>query len=114
MCKWVGEPGAVRGWDLLLWGLYPRNALQGWLLLPCGVYGYDAVPCGVSLRIFRPFKPHTMSCWELLSSDRIESGGLRAGQLLSPGLLQPDIVRGGLLLPQHVCSAAVRGGLRVR
>ena len=94
-------------WDILPWGVDPRHALQLWLLLPRGVQEHDTLPCRVSLRVVRPIKPQRVRSWELLSLPCVERGGLCAGQLLSKGLLEPELVQRRLLLPQRVSAATV-------
>ena len=72
MHEQVGEPADVQGWELLHSGLNQWQSVQRRLLLPCGVQEYDAVPCGVSLRVLQHVKPDYMRCGELLSVRRIK------------------------------------------
>ena len=107
----VGESADVCGGGLLSEWLHQRHAVQPWLLLPCRVQEHAVLPVGVLMRSVRSVKPYVLRRWELLSIRSVECCELCAGQLLSKGLLKPELVQCRLLLPQRVGAAAVRCGL---
>ena len=85
----VCQSGDVPSGELLSERVEGRKGVRRRLLLSLWVHGHAAMPGGPRVQVDRPFQHDALPSGELLPCRSFERGGLLAGNLLPPGLVQP-------------------------